>query len=326
MPFLELLANARIASAMRASIKGLGWNVSEEVKGALAHSQKQPDILITRPSPEPPIVIENEYKRGNIKKDCLNKLGQTLTPEYGGATISAVVGIYSRPLRAAANSDEADEMLRSGQKLQYAVYTGTPEKHERFPQKGFISGDVRNLVEFIKPAAEPEDIIKAAADKLAEGAERAATHLLTDRARDEYGPKMGDKLRQPWPTAPTIDRAQADADSAARRQTANMAATIIINALAYQQILDGHKGIRGFAQLRESETDKSLSKDTVVKEFNHILGINFWPIFHIAKELLLLVPAPVARGILEGMAQTADDILPAIRHSDVANIVRRYNF
>ena len=74
-----------------------------------------------------------------------------------------------------------------------------------------------------------------------------------------------------------------------------MTTTIIINALAYQQILDGHNNIKGLAQLRETTPDHQLTKALVIKEFNHILSINYWPIFHIAKELLLHIPAPDAQ-------------------------------
>ena len=319
MPIREDQLNGRIATVIRDSVGGLQWTVMEETEGTLSSSQKRPDILIMRPDPEPPIVLENEYNLANVEADCLNKLGQTLTPENGGQTIRVVVGIHSpRRLRDAANGDDATELLRNGQELQYAVYTGTPEKYERFPQKGLIAGDIRNLVEFIKPAAEPEEIIKAAADILADGASATAASLLSGRESSEYGPKMASELRQPWPTAPTDDRDTAAANGEARRQTANMAATIIINALAYQQILDGHKGIKGLAQLREDAPNKLLSKDSVVAEFDHILDINFWPIFYIAKQLLLQIPARAAAGILEDMAQTADAILPAMRHNDVA--------
>ena len=319
MSIREDQLNGRIATVIRDSVSGLQWTVMEETEGTLSSSQKRPDILIKRPYPEPPIVLENEYSLANVEGDCLNKLGQTLTPENGGQTIRVVVGIHSpKRLRDAANGDEATELLRNGQELKYAVYTGDPENYERFPRNGLITGDIRNLVEFIKPAAEPEDIIKAAADVLADGASVAATAMLSDRAASEYGPKIAEKLRQPWPAAPTDNPIQAAADMEACRQTANMAATIIINALSYQQILDGHKGIKGLAQLREDAPGKRLAKDSVVAEFDHILSINFWPIFHIAKELLLQIPARAAQNILENMAATADAILPAIRHSDIA--------
>ena len=100
-----------------------------------------------------------------------------------------------------------------------------------------------------------------------------------------------------------------------------MATTMIINALAYQQNLDGYAGIKGLAQIREETTGKRLTKDSVIAGFDRILDVNFWPIFHVAKELLLQIPASTASNMLEQMASTADGIIEATRHNDIAGTV-----
>ena len=278
--------NGRIATIIRECIRGTNWTVAEENDGTLATSGRRPDILITRPSPEPPVVIENEYNVANVSDDCLNKLGQTLQPALGGQTIHTVIGLHSsKELQDAANGDAAEAMLRSGALLQYAAYMGTPDDYQRFPESGFITGDVRNLVEFIRPAAEPADLIRQAADTLANGAAVAARALTDAAALDSaIGVNVAEKLRQPWPTGHSEDTKQVRADREARLQTANMATTMIINAMAYQQNLDGYAGIKGLAQIREGTTGKRLTKDAVITGFDHILDVNFWPIFHVAKE------------------------------------------
>ena len=150
--------NGRIATIIRECINGTQWTVREENDGVLATSNRRPDILITRPWPEPPVVIENEYNIANVEGDCLNKLGQGLQPSLGGQTTHTVIGVHSpKDLQDAANGDDAETMLRDGATLQYAAYSGTPDDHTRFPASGFITGDVRNLVEFVRPAAEPTD-------------------------------------------------------------------------------------------------------------------------------------------------------------------------
>lgn len=322
MPIREDQLNGRIATIIRECIAGLQWAVDEENDGKFATSNRRADILINRPSPEPPIVLENEYHIANIAADCRNKLGQTLKPEHGGQTVATVVGIFSPPqLQDAANGDEAESLLRSGVQLQYAVYTGTPGDYRRFPRSGFITGNVRNLVEFIRPAAEPADIIRQASETLANGAAIAAYAILNSANSAETGRKIGEKLRQPWPTENAADPKQASANRTARTQTANMAATIIINALAYQQNLDGYAGIRGLKAVRAQTANGRLTKDTVSDEFDNILSVNFWPIFHVANELLLQIPAPVAVHMMDQMAQTADGIIEAIRHNDIAGTV-----
>ena len=268
-------------------------------------------------------MIENEYSIARVEGDCLNKMGEKLQSTLGGQTINTVIGVYTPgELQNAANGDEAETMLRNGIILQYAAYIGTPDDHTRFPKSGFISGDVRNLVEFVRPAAEPADLIRQAANTLAEGAAVAA-HAIVEAAalNTTIGVNIAEKLRQPWPTGKSEDPKQATADQEARLQTANMATTMVINALAYQQNLDGYAGIKGLAQIRDETTGKHLTKDAVIAGFDQILDVNFWPIFHVAKELLLQIPASTASGMLENMARTADGMIEATRHNDIAGTV-----
>ena len=323
MSIREDQLNGRIATVIRECITGLQWTVAEENDGTLATSDRRPDILITRPSPEPPIVIENEYSLAGVEGDCLNKLGEALQPALGGQTIHTVIGVHSpKELQNAPNGDQAETMLRNGVILQYAAYVGTPDDYTRFPKSGFIAGNVRNLVEFVRPAAEPADLIQQAADTLADGAAVAA-HAIVEAAalNTTIGVNIAEKLRQPWPTGKSEDPKQATADQEARLQTANMATTMIINALAYQQNLDGYAGIKGLAQIRDETSGKHLTKDAVIAGFDLILDVNFWPIFHVAKELLLQIPASTASHMLEKMASTADGMIEATRHNDIAGTV-----
>ena len=320
MSIREDQLNGRIATIIRECVRGTQWDVREENDGTLATSGRRPDILITRPLPEPAIVIENEYSAGRIESDCLNKLGETLQPELGGQTTHTVIGVLTpKELQDAANGDQAEAMLRDGVPLQYVAYIGRPDDYTRFPKSGFITGNVRNLVEFVRPAAEPADLIRQAADTLANGAAVAARTIVgAAELTPTIGVNIAEKLRQPWPTGKAKDAKQARANQEARMQTANMAATIIINALAYQQNLDGYAGIKGLAQIRDETTGKRLTKDAVIAGFDRILDVNFWPIFHVAKELLLQIPASVANNMLENMAAAADGITEAIRHNDIA--------
>ena len=320
MTIREDQLNGRIATIIRECVGGTQWNVAEENDGTLASSSRRPDILITRPWPEPPIVIENEYNIARVEGDCLNKLGQELQPAFGGQTIHTVIGVHSpKELQEADNGDTAETMLRDGALLQYVAHTGTPDDYVRFPKSGLITGGVRNLVEFIRPASEPADLILQAANTLANGTEVAARAIVHAATLDPtVGVNIAEKLRQPWPTGAAENAEQEKADREARLQTANMAATIIINAMAYQQNLDGYSGIKGLAQIRASTTGNQLTKDAVIAGFDIILAVNFWPIFHVAKELLLQIPAGAANAMMEQMASTADGIIEAVRHNDIA--------
>ncbi len=333
MPLEEPQLNGRIASLITAMTAGLNWTVREELWDALRGPRTKPDILITRPD-APPIVLENEYHPAStVYDDCIRCLGRELNPEAAGAAglVSTVIAIRSPlALRDCATGDEARQLLADhAVNLEYAVYQSAESGHIRFPRAGYLSGSIRNLVEFIRPAAEPRDAIAAAAQSLEEGTEVAAQLILLAARGDgvNVGPRIGEQLRQPWPSPmpkppqTNHERQQAQADQTAREQTAKMCAAIIINALAYQQNLAGYQGIRDLEDIRSTTVGGRLTKMAVLDEWNNILNVNYWPIFHIAKELLLKIPSPAVTGMLPGMVSTANVIGPAIRQNDVAGTV-----
>ena len=251
MALEEPQLNGRIASVIRPMTKGLGWTVREELWYALRGPKHKPDILITRDG-APPIILENEYLPANtLVADCTRVMGRELEPEVAGSTgiVGTVIAVRSSDdLNDCADGDQAQAMLERGATLEYAVYQGNMTT--RFPAAGFITGSVREMVDFIKPAAEPRDIIAKAAKALARGANDAAQRILDCAPGTDVGELVGEVLRQPWPAVAerpamtTQENRQQAADNTARRQTAKMCATIIINALAYQQNLAGYQGIR----------------------------------------------------------------------------------
>ena len=328
MPFAEELLNGQIASLIRHQTTDLDWHVREEAKGSLRDDKlKRPDIVIRRRD-APPVVIENEYAPGRtLQGDCLSRLGRNLEPDARGhgGEVSVVFALRSpNSLQECSHVDEADELLRAGTGLEFAVYRGKQDDYTRFPLSGFLRGDVRDLVNFIRPASIPEDIVNQAADTLTHGTNEAAAILLNHSdTGTNFGVKLGEKLRQPWPDPyEAVSAKQAKVDAEARVQTAKMCATMLINAIAYQQSLsDYHEEIDDLHTVRERNRASELSKGIVLDEWRRILDINYWPIFHIARELLLELPVGATAEMLPGMLETADGIQPAMRQNDIAGIV-----
>ena len=331
MPYEEEQLNGRIARIVRRLTKDLGWDVREEAKGVLIEERlRKPDIVISR-ADAPPVIIENEYAPGTtLERDCLSRLGRTLEPGDGGGggKVSVVFALRSpRSLRDCANGDEAYTLLSEGVDLEFAVYRGKQESHSRFPKSGFLRGDVRDLVNFIKPASIPEDIVTKAADVLTHGANVAAAILIRHSKRTNFGVKIGETLRQPWPATNDIPNGkaelrQAKADAEARLQTAKMCATMLINALAYQQNLSNHHAnIEDLSTISERSDGREYSKSLVLAQWRKILDVNYWPIFHIARELLFDLPPQAASEMLRVMIHTAESIGAAMRQNDIAGIV-----
>ena len=328
MAYEESQLNGRIASRIRRLTEDLGWDVLEEARGLLIEERlKKPDIVITR-ADAPPVVIENEYAPGaTLEQDCLSRLGYTLETDDGGrgGKVSVVFALRSpEALRDSRHGDEAAEKLREGAELEFAVYRGRPGDYERFPRGGFLRGDMIDFVNFIKPASIPEDIVNQAADVLTRGSNAAASVLIRYSAtRYNFGAKLGKKLRQPWPDPyDVVNGKQAKADAEARMQTAKMCATMLINAFAYQQNLSGHHAdIDDMETVRTNRGVHELTKTIVIQEWEKILRVNYWPIFHIALQLLLELPIDAVAEMLPGMLKTADGIQAAMRQNDIAGIV-----
>ena len=329
MALEEEQLNGRIVSIINELTGQTGWHAREELWGALRGPTTKPDILITR-SDGPPIVVENEYHPANtVFEDCMKSIGRELNPVKVGdsGTVNTVVAIKSPlTLKACATGDEAKFMLLNGESLEYAVYQGTLSNNVRFPTAGFIKGNIRNLIEFIKPAAIPENEIEQAADALTQGTEDVAAKILRHAQDSGFGLEIGEELRQPWPQiqddpSSNAEIKQARANENARLQTAKMCAAIIINALAYQQNLAGYRGIRDLDQVRSQTVGNRLTKNAVIAEWENILAINYWPIFHIAKELLIKIPSPAVAAMIPDLVDTATAIQNTIRQNDVAGIV-----
>ena len=318
MTYQEDYLNVRIADLIRTMTADLGWNVREEARGAIKGDRGKPDILIRR-GDAPPVIIENEYTPARtLESDCVNRLGADVISDVSGrgGEVSVVFALRSPDsLRECKDAREVDDLLQAGEQLEFAVYRGRSDCYMRFPNSGFLCGNMRELVDFMRPASIPEDIVNQAADVLAAGTNDAADLLMrhSDNSYD-FGVKLGATLRQPWP----VGGRKTDAE--ARMQTARMCATMLINALAYQQNLSGHLDIDDLpTAARRRGVD--IGKDLVMDLWDEILDINYWPIFHIASRLLMDVPASAVTAILPRMYETANGIQMAMRQNDVAGIV-----
>ena len=318
MTYQEDYLNVRIADHIRTMTADLGWNVREEARGAFNADLGKPDILIRR-GDAPPVIIENEYiPARTLEDDCLNRLGADVRSDVSGngGRVSVVFALRSPDaLRQCEHAGEVDKLLHAGQQLEFAVYRGSQDDYKRFPSSGFLRGDMRELVDFMRPASIPEDIVNQAADVLADGTNEAAD-ILMRHSDDSYGfgAKLGATLRQPWP------QGDGKTDAEARMQTARMCATMLINALAYQQNLSNHLDIDDLPTAAR-QRGVPICKDLVMDLWDEILEINYWPIFHIASQLLMDVPAGAASATLPRMYKTASRIQTAMRQNDVAGIV-----
>ena len=332
--------NGRIASVINKITNSAGWLAREELRGALRGAKTKPDVLITR-ADGPPIVLETEYApAATVADDCMKSIGRELDPAVADAAgkVSAVIAIRAtNELHQCATGDDAQRMLEDDHEIEYAVYQGNEREQTRFPRSGYIRGNIRDLVDFIRPAAEPQDTIERATEIFENGVADAAILIQGCARNTGIGEAIGTELRQQWPAYPAqppdskAELEQEKADQNAREQTAKMTAAMLINALAFQQNLAGFSAEVEVDGRRETRIIKSLGQvceatgglhpDDVIAEWDNILSINYWPIFHIAKKLLLLIPPTIAARLLDSMVKSANGIQESIKQNDVAGTV-----
>ncbi len=294
MPIIENQLNGRIATLLgRLNPR---WTASGENIGTLQGSTLTPDVLITQPNAYP-VVIENKYadSAGTLEAQSAGRLGEILNPTVAHAmgTIHAVVALKSPlVLRECAGLDDVDQLLESGITLEYALYAGANSKEcTRFPQRGFITGGLRDLAAFVGYAATPQDAVERAAEIMEDGVNNAAA-ILREAAKlsDDTREAITEYLKQDY-----------------SEQTLRIATTILVNALVFHENLAGQYGVQSLAQMRN---DSILTQSIVLHEWAKILDVNYWSIFNIAGQLLRNInPPSSAVQMLQTMAETADKLI-----------------
>ncbi len=289
MPILEDQLNGRIATLL--GRMSPHWNALGENKGAFQGSQRQPDILVVQQGGQP-VVIENEYfPAHNVEEEALQPLGEILDAGVVGASgrIDAAVALRSpQDLRSCGGLDEVDDLLSGGAILDYALLSGgQPPDVTRFPERGFIRGSLRDLAAFLRHAAVPQSAVERAVSILEHGIEDAGAILgQAAELRSDTKDVVVEQLKHEYGS-----------------QTLRMAATIMINALVFQQNLAGQYGVRNLEQIKSNGV---LTQSAVLDEWRKVLGVNYWSIFSIASDILRGVnPPSFAVDMLEVMSDTA---------------------
>ena len=269
MPIIETQLNGRIATLL--DRMNARWSAYGETHGAFEGNQRQPDILVHQQGGRP-VIIENEYLPAHtVEPEAISRLGENLDTDIVDTSgkINAVVALRSPlDLHNCRSHDQVDNLLSGGIQLEYALYTGTShDKYNRFPQQGFIPGNLKDLAAFISYAAVPEDAIQTAIDTLIRGIGASAT-ILREACEVSESTKeaITDILKQDYSD-----------------QTLRMTATIMINALVYQLSLSGRPGIPNY---NDAMYLGSPIAPEFLRQWYKILEVNYWSIFKIAVDLL----------------------------------------
>ena len=293
------IALAETLDALRAN-----WRVSGERLGRLQGSRGQPDILVTATA-SAPVVIETEVApAATVEDDARDRLGAALTD---GSLIFAAIAVRV-PLRFRDLEGEAlrNALRQTDAGLEYALLAGASrDQHDRFPDAGWLVGGATDLARLAYQASIPLRAIENAADRLEQGV-RAASERLSEtiELRPDVGPWISERVHQE--------------DGV---QTRRMAMTIVTNALVFHANLAGSHGVKHLDALRSPSG--RFSKMAVLDEWRNILGVNYYPIFDIAHQIMSQLPEGLASDVFELLSATATGLIDegVTRSHDLSGVV-----
>ena len=259
---------------------------SENTQAISGHPGLRPDIIVAEPG-RSPVVLEAEYMpAGTVEPEAKSRLG--LEVAANGRIIEAAIAV-----RYPDDISEADDLAAalSGAKLSYCLFREESGGVSRFPKSGWLEGAVEDLADMVRLVSVPQRAVDQAADTLEAGIEGAAKLL------DEV-----EELRSGITMA--IARRLGMINVA---QTRRMACAIIANALVFHERIAGmHPQIEPLAKVCGDGVDNPQGQ--VLAAWDDILGINYWAIFAIAKDILEQLSSSDAANILRRLRDTAQSV------------------
>ena len=247
-----------------------------------------PDLIVRNPRGAP-VVVESEYlPASTVEQDAIQRLGRRLADS--GAVIEQCVALRAPEALREVPQAELDTAVAEAI-YEYCLFSsGTNDgEHVRWPSAGWITGGVNELATVLESAAISERVVAYSLDVLEQGIGTAAMQLRDSTAdRPDVNTRVAEALHQEDGT-----------------QTSRMAMAIMANALTFQTMLAGVHGIRTLDELRRSG---ALPKAPVLREWERILEINYWPIFHVAREVLLPIPDGPAARVLDTLAGVSSEL------------------
>ena len=287
---MESTTNVALAELLQPMLPGC--NVRGEQTQTLAgHPGRHPDVLITGAG-RSPVVIEAEYDpNANPEADARRRLGVAITGET--RPVEAAVALrYPESVGSAANLSAALGNAR----LSYCILY---ENGARFPESGWLTGDIAGLADLIGLVSVPQRAVDEAAAALERGIDRVA-NVLAEMAAQR--PNIG----------PTIARLLGMSDVP---QTRRMAGAIIANALIFHERLAGmHDAVLPIHLV--CGADVGNPQHETLAAWADILRVNYWAIFAIGRDILNQMPAAYANRILRHLAFTVGEVAnTGVNHS-----------
>ncbi|MCY4546406.1 MAG: hypothetical protein OXD39_14325 [Gemmatimonadetes bacterium] len=235
------------------------------------------------------VVVETEYiPARTVENEAKDRIGRELSDS--GVAIEQCVAVRVPDFLKTVPQHDLDTRTAVAT-YEFCLFSETDNAEDplRWPEEGWITGAINDLALLIETASISERIVAQSLDILEDGISETAVQL---RDATEDRPNVRSRI------ASTL--LQEDGV-----QTSRMAVAIIANALTFQSMLAGAFHVQTFDDLRQNGV---IPKSAVLREWKRILEINYWPIFHIASEVLSPIPDGISARLLEKLSNVSSEL------------------
>ena len=293
-----------INTALAEVLGGFGrtWTIRSEPVGKIFEEGGRPDILVEK-SDGWPVVLEAEVgNHRQAEKEARSRIGNRLVSS-SSSVHAAIAVVYPDELRR--HSGEALRDAINTSELEYALLvSGADDSILRFPEDGWIRGGVADLAVLIHRSSIPAWRVEKLANALEHGVNRAAgTFTQAHSHGSDPGETIAGRLGQ-----------TDDEDG----QTRRMAMAVVVDALIFHAALsdagmqvptDPARPVRWPGEIKKSSVSENFIPSRLVDEWESILAVNYWPIFHTASEIVEALPMQIASKILGVLWETAEELI-----------------
>ena len=264
------------------------WKVSaEQTRRVRGQAGLRPDILVEHHRGQP-LVIETEVDPAStVEQDAASRLGMTLEP--GGKQVEQAAALRIPASLTYVNQPNLEEAVEQADYQYAAISLNIDRSLTRWPRAGWLKGGVDDLANLCENIALSEQALAAGLARL----EEAVGDI-------SYG------FRSQVPQG-ALDKMAAELRQEDGEQTSRMAAAVILNAVTFYTALSGRGGFPTLDEMRAQRYGR-LQRSTLLENWDKILRVNYWPIFHIAKRLLLPIPLIDANLALQQAAAAAEEL------------------
>ena len=282
----EPQANGALARALRR--RNPGWNdntvhaertrvIQQAVPGT--GTGKRPDILIAPPRRQP-VIVETEFAPAHtVDQDATARLGTSL--HSSGEDIEGVLSVV---LPESLKTGDLETIESAA--LRYAThYLDSKGESIRWPpERKWLEGGVDDLADAIEYLSLSERQLARGTEAL-EQVVRSAAGLLAEHAGEG-----------------SLARVARDLHQGAGEQTERMAAAICVSAFVF------HVAIEDQEHIPPVPLSGSISKGSLLNTWDEILVVNYWPIFSVARDVVMDLPVRAVPPIMNRIAESISDL------------------